>query len=127
MRVLAFLVVALFLILGVIGLIVPQRLVALAQFTTAPAGIYVVAGVRLAVGIILLGVASRSRLPNVLRVLGVLALIGGVATLLLGSERLRMMVDWILIQGPTLVRVFGVFALMIGGLIAYAISNKRVA
>src|SRR5512141_2384248 len=99
MRVLAFLVVAFFLILGVIGLLVPQRLLALAQFTTTPAGVYVVAGVRFAVGIILIEAASRSRWPNVLRVLGVLAVLGGVGTLLLGSERVRPLVDWILTQG----------------------------
>lgn len=124
MRVLAFLVVAFFLILGVIGLLTPQRLLAMAQFTTEPPGIYVVAGVRLAVGIILLLVASQSRLPNILRVLGILVFLGGVGTLLLGSERAHAIFVWVSNQSLITLRLFGVFALAIGGLIAYAIGAK---
>lgn len=127
MRLLAFLVVALFLILGVIGLLVPQRLLALAQLTTTPSGIYVVAGMRVAVGLILLGVASRSRWPMVLRVLGVLVVISGIGTLMLGSERARAIVAWATNQGLIVVRALGVFALAMGGLLAYAVSNKRPA
>lgn len=124
MRVLAFLVVAFFLILGVMGLLVPQRLLAAAQFATTPTGVYVAAGVRFAVGIILLAVASRSRWPKVLRVLGILGVLGGVATLLLGGERARTIVDWLSAQDPILVRAFGIVALAIGSFIAYAVSNK---
>jgi len=127
MRVLGFLVVALFMILGVIGLFAPQRLFALAQFTTTPIGIYVVAGVRLAIGAILIAVSSRSRFPTVLRVLGALAIVGGFATLALGSVRARLIVDWISGQGVTLVRAFGIFALAIGSFLAYAIGSRRIA
>jgi len=127
MRVLGFLVVALFMILGVIGLFAPQRLFALAQFTTTPTGIFVVAGVRLAIGAILIAVSSRSRFPTVLRVLGALAIVGGFATLALGSVRARLIVDWISGQGVTLVRAFGIFALAIGSFLAYAIGSRRIA
>lgn len=124
MRVLGFLVAALFLILGVVGLFVPRRLFALAQFTTTPTGLYVVAGIRLAIGAILLALASRSRFPTILRVLGVLALLGGIATLFLGTERARAIVSWMTGYGTTPIRGFGVFALLLGGFIAYAISDK---
>jgi len=127
MRILGFLVVAMMLILGVIGVLAPNRLLALAQFTTTPNGIYVAAGVRFAIGLILLGVASRSRFPTILRVLGLLAIIGGFGTLALGSDRARTIVDWILAQGTMLVRAFGIFALAIGGFLAYAIGSRRVA
>jgi len=124
MRVLGFLVVAMFMILGAIGLFAPQRLFALAQFTTTPTGVYVAAGVRLAVGLILLGIASRSRFPAILRILGLLAIVGAFATLALGSDRARMIVDWILAQGVMLVRGFAIFALALGSFLAYALASR---
>lgn len=127
MRVLGFLVVALFMILGAIGLFAPQRLFALALFTTTPTGIYVVAGARFAIGAILIAVSSRSRFPKVLRVLGALAIIGGIATLALGGVRARLIVDWISGQGFTLLRAFGIFALAIGSFLAYALGSRRIA
>lgn len=125
MKVAGFLVVALMLILGVIGLLVPNRLVEMARFTTTPNGIYVAAGVRMAIGVILWLVASRSRFPKLLRVLGTLALIGGIGTLVLGSQRAREIADWVSANGTLVVRMFGVFALAIGSFIAYAISDRR--
>ncbi len=125
MRVLGFLVVALMLILGVIGLLVPNRLIDMARFTTTPNGIYVAAGVRMAIGAILWVVASRSRFPKILRVLGTLAVIGGIGTLVLGSQRAGEIADWVSGNGTLVVRTFGVFALAIGSFIAYAISTRR--
>jgi hypothetical protein len=127
MKVLGFLVVALMLILGVIGLLVPNRLMEMARFTTTPNGIYLVAGLRLAIGAILWTVASRSRFPKILRVLATLALIGGIGTLVLGSERAREIADWVSANGTLVVRTFGVFALAIGSFLAYAISDRRYA
>lgn len=125
MRLLGFVVVAFFMILGVIGLFAPERLFAIAQFTTTPTGLYVVAAVRLGVGAVLLGVASRSKFPTILRVLGGLALLGGIATLFLGSDRAHAIVNWIEAFGTVLIRGFGVFALLLGSFIAYAISDKE--
>jgi len=127
MRVLGFLVVALFMILGVIGLCAPQRLFAFAQLTTTPTGIYVAGGIRLAVGLILLSVASRSRFPTILRVLGLLAIVGAFVILALGSDRTRGIVDWILARDMILVRGLGLFALAIGSFLAYAIGSRRSA
>jgi protein-S-isoprenylcysteine O-methyltransferase Ste14 len=125
MRVLGFLVVAFMLILGVIGLLVPHRLMEMARFTTTPNGIYVAAGIRMAIGAVLLMVATQSRFPKILRVLGTLALIGGIGTLILGSLRAREIADWVSANGTPLIRMFGVFALTIGGFIAYAIGDRR--
>lgn len=125
MKVPGFLVVALMLILGVIGLLVPNRLMEMARFTTTPNGIYVAAGVRIVIGAMLWMVASRSRFPKILRVLATLAVIGGIATLVLGSQRAREIADWASANGTMVVRTFGVFALAIGSFIAYAISDRR--
>ncbi|SRR5581483_5319612 len=125
MRVLGFLVVAFFMIVGAVALAAPQRLFALAPLALTPAGIYVAAGIRLTIGVILLSVAARSRFPSALRVLGLLAIIGGFVTLALGVDRSRMIVDWVSMKGLMPVRVFGVFVLIIGGFLAYAIGPPR--
>lgn len=124
MRVLGFVVVAFFLILGVIGLFAPDRLLAAGRFTTSPTGMYVGAAVRIAIGVTLLTVASHSRFHNTLRLFGLLAILGGFVTLALGSDRLKAIADWAATYGSTGPRVFGVFALLIGGFIAYAISDR---
>lgn len=116
---------ALFLILGVIGLLVPNRLLEMARFTTTPNGVYVAAVVRVAIGAILWMVAAQSRFPKILRVLGTLALIGGIGTIILGSQRAREIADWVSANGTVIIRTFGGFALAIGSFIAYAISDRR--
>jgi hypothetical protein len=124
MKVLAFLVALLMILLGVTGLLGPNRLLSIAEYAATPGGLYVAAAIRLAIGIILLGAAAGSRFPNTLRVLGALALIGGIATLFLGVERARAIADWASAQGTTVIRGFAVFAVAIGGFLAYAVSNK---
>jgi len=67
-------------------------------------------------------------MSRMLRVFGIVALINGVATPLLGSGRTRWIVDWWANQGGGAIRLFGLPALGIGGLIAYAlVGNSRAA
>src|SRR5437868_5996698 len=94
MRVPALLVALFMIVLGVTGLILPHRLLSMAELTVTPAGLYVIPAVRLAIGIILLAAASRSRFPKVLYLFGALVIVGGFATLFLGIERARALADW---------------------------------
>lgn len=125
MRVLAFLVVALLLIFGVVGLLVPNRLFEIARFTITPTGVYVTGAIRLAIGTILFLAASRSRFPKILRVLGVLIFIGGIGTFFIGSVGAKAIADSARDYGTIVPRVFGVVAILIGGFLAYAISETR--
>jgi hypothetical protein len=124
-RLLGFLVALFMIILGVIGLIAPLSLLSTARFTTTSTGLYAAAAVRLAIGLILVAAGSDSRFPKTLRLLGALAIIGGVATLVLGSERAIAIANWASTYGTTIIRGFGVFALAVGGFIAYAVSGQR--
>ena len=98
-----------------------------AQQIVTPAGLYVIAVLRMAIGMILLAAASRSRFPKVLYLFGALAIVGGFATLFLGIERARAIADWASFQGAIVIRLFGLFALALGSFIAYATSNKPFA
>jgi len=64
---------------GAVGILVPSGLVWLAQqfVTSGTFGFYVIATVRIAFGVILISVASASRTPKALRVLGYVILIIG--------------------------------------------------
>ena len=124
MRVPGLLVALFMIVLGVTGIILPHRLLSIAEFTVAPAGLYVTAAVRLVIGIILLAAASRSRFPKVLYVFGALAIVGGFTTLFLSVEQARAIADWTSSRAAIVVRLFGLFALALGSFIAYATSNK---
>ena len=78
--------------------------------------LYLVAAVRVALGVFLLYAASACRLPQVLRVLGLLAIIGGLLTPLMG----RRVASWWLKSSPALVRAWVVVAAAVGGLLVYA-------
>lgn len=86
------------------------------------------AALRVFIGLVLLGASSASRTPKTLRVLGILALAGGLATPLLGVERARTIMDWMLAPGLVVVRLGAVLALALGSFIIYVvISRRRVA
>jgi hypothetical protein len=125
MRVLGFLVAGLLLILGVVGLLAPNRLLETAQFTTTPTGVYVTAGIRLAIGVSLFLVAPQSRFPKILRVLGAFVFIGGIATFFIGSVGARAIASSTASYGTIVPRLFGVVALATGSFLAYAMSDKR--
>ena len=108
---------------GVVGLFSPERLMAIGRYVVTPAGLYGIAALRVAVGLVLLLVAPVSRLPRTLRVVGVIVLIAGLATPLFGVERARAVLDWEAAQGTVLIRAMAGFVLAIGGFLAFAVSG----
>ena len=112
-------------LLGLTALAAPDRVLPLARFTTTTNGVYVAAGIRFAIGVILLFAASESRFPKVLRVVGVLAVLGGIATLALGGRTFQNVLSN---NGTIVLRFVGLFVLLIGSFIGYAFgSGRRVA
>ena len=125
MRVLGFLVAALLLILAVVGLFAPNRLLETAQFTTTPTGVNVTAAVRLVIGVMLFLAAAQSRFPRILRVVGALIFIGGVATFFIGSVGAQAIKNAAAAYGTIVPRLFGLVAVLIGTFLAYAMSGRR--
>jgi hypothetical protein len=128
MKKLAFVVALLILALGVVGILVPPGLVWIAQHSVTPGAFYVIAAVRIAFGLILISVASASRAPKALRILGYVILFAGIATALAGLlaiERVHAIIDWWVAQGPWLVRFSAVPVVALGGFVAYACAPAR--
>jgi hypothetical protein len=72
-RVLTMLVAGVALVLGLLAIVNPDALVALGEYAVTPTGLYVIAAVRIVFGTVLVLAATASRIPRVLRVLGVIS------------------------------------------------------
>lgn len=115
----------LMMLLGIVALAVPDRVWDFAQFTTTANGVYVAGAIRLAIGLIFLFAASQSRFPKVLRVLGVIALVAGVATLVMGAKGARTLAGALTNYGTNAVRAFGFFVLIVGSFVVYAFLTNN--
>ena len=127
MKSLALLVGFLIVALGLVGIVAPGVLVTLGLLAVTPVGLYVVAALRVVIGLVLLGASSASRMPKTLRVCGIVALAGGLMTPFLGVERARAMMNWMLAPGPVVVRLWAALAVAFGSFIIYAVVSRQRA
>ena len=130
MKTLAFGVTLVIMAVGAVGVVAPSGLVWVAEHSVTSGAFYVIATARVAFGLVLISVASVSRAPRTLRVLGYLILIAGITTALTGllaMDRARAIVEWWLQQGSGVVRLTGVVVLAVGGFVAYACAPARHA
>jgi hypothetical protein len=125
MRVLGLLVAVFIMLVGVAGVFAPDSLMTFGRYAVTPGGLYVTAALRVSIGLVLILVAPISRAPRTLRVFGVVAIVGGFATLLIGADRARAILDWQSSQGGMLIRVGAGLALAMGGFIAFAVGAGR--
>jgi hypothetical protein len=127
MRLFARLVAVFLMVVGVVALVASDRLIAFGHQILTPAGLYVIAALRIGMGLVLIGAAPASRAPKVLRVLGVIVVAAGVATPFFGAERSRLILDWWAAQGPVVLRVPGVLLLAAGGGLTYLLGTGHRA
>jgi hypothetical protein len=127
MKPLTILVALFFIVVGVVGLIAPLSLFHWLQYSITPIGLYVVAVLRIGIGIVLLGAASMSQTPKTFRVFGIIALIAGLTTPLLGVERAHGIMEWWFAQASIALRMLSLVALILGGFIMYSIVSWRRA
>ena len=103
----------------------PASLGDMVNFVTTPAGLYTAAGIRILLGVALLVVASRSRVPKTLRVFGVILIVAGLILPFLGVEFIRGIIDWWLALGTGILRAWGVTAILVSALLAYAVTPGK--
>jgi hypothetical protein len=108
---------------GVAGIVYPDALMALRRsYFATPRRFYAAGAVRLAMGLLPILAASRSRWPRSLRALGALMCLQAVAATIMGLEHARAIMEWEAIH-PALLRVGAVVALVSGGVIALAVAG----
>jgi hypothetical protein len=115
---------------GVVGMLAPSSLVWIAQHSVTSGAFYLLAAVRVAVGVVLISAAPASRAPKALRMVGYVIVVAGLATALtglVGMERARAIIGWWLDQGAGIIRVTSVVLVAFGGFVVYACIPLRRA
>ena len=111
---------------GVLGLLLPDVFFGLIREIQRPPVIYLAAVVRVMFGVVLVLAAARSRAPMLLRALGILIVIGGLLTPIIGVQFAQVILGW-WSESPTVIRAWAGFALVLGTLIVYAAAPQRAS
>jgi hypothetical protein len=119
MRLLGLAIGVIVILVGAICLASPDVLLSLGHLAATPGGLYVVAALRIAIGLVLIFAAAESRAPRTLRVIGVFVIIAGLTTPWFGVERARAVLDWFTKAGPSFMRLTAGVAMAIGGFLSY--------
>ena len=106
-------------LIGMVGLLAPQRFRALFDFTTSQTRFLAAVVVRLVVGALLWIAADELRLPQVMRIIGAISIVAAVGILFMGRERLDRLIDWWLSRPDGLLRLSAMFAATFGGFLIY--------
>jgi hypothetical protein len=122
----ALLVAVFTIVVGMVGLISPDSVTTVRRlYFATPVGLYAAGAVRVAMGLVVILCAARSRAPKTLRALGAVMCMQALAAALLGPDRARAVLEWETMQGTALLRVGAAVALAAGGFIAFAVSGHR--
>jgi len=124
MRVLALVIAGVVVVLGVSGAVIPDVVIATGRHWVSPFGLYAAAAFRVGAGLVLILAARESRAAGILRAIGAVVLVAGVATLFSGVEAARARLDWEAAH-VTFFRVEGVAFVCLGVLIAAALGPDR--
>ena len=124
MRSLALFVAGVVVVLGVAGAVIPETVIATGRYLVSPSGLYAAAAFRVGVGLVLILAARESRAPGILRAIGAVVVITGVATTFFGVETARARLDWEAAH-VTILRVEGAAFVCLGGLLVSALLPDR--
>jgi hypothetical protein len=124
MKVIALIISALMILLGLTGVFWPEGLMELAKYSFTSTGIYVTAFGRMVIGVLLLLAAPVARTPKTFRVIGAIIFGVGVATAFISSERSQLARDAWLSHGPDAFRIAACLPLAIGLFVGGAVLFK---
>ncbi len=114
------LVGAVFAAFGIVGVLMPKRFGAMANFWTAPGRVYLGAAIRLALGAAFIWAAPATRFPNVVLVVGWIAVAAGIVTAMIPQPVVARMATGIIGLKPVAIRTIGAAAMGLGALLIYA-------
>jgi len=123
----AALFVALFtIVVGIGGLISPESGTEIRRlYFATPVRLYTAGAIRVAMGLVVILSAATSRAPKTLRVLGAVMSMQGLSGILMGPDHARTVMEWETAQGPALLRVGAVVALVAGVFMVLALTGHR--
>lgn len=111
-------------LLGIMALSSPTILDGFAKYFKKPGAIYLAALTRLVMGLVMINAAPHCRdtyySQPIIFWFGVVLLISSVAILLIGSIRLARLVNWCMSWPPSLKRIWGLVAALLGAYLYFA-------
>ena len=125
LTVVAMALAAIIAVYGAFGVMAPSAFLNFASSLISPIALYVVAAVRIIFGALLLSVASVSRMPRTVRVIGIVIVIAGLVTPFFGVEHSEAVLSWWSSQDALLVRAAAAVLMIAGAFIVYVLSNGR--
>ena len=108
--------------IGAVGLAAPAKLTDSLRRSQLFDRLWGVGAIRIVFGAALIAVAEGTRAPLAFQLFGVLALLAGVATPLVGRERANRMLEWWERQPPEFVRSWCSVVVVIGVLLLYGVA-----
>ena len=127
MKPLALLICVFIMAIAVVGIVAPNELVTVGRHAVTPVGLYVVAILRIGIGLVFIGVSRASRVPMTLRVIRAIVVVAGLTTPFFGSDRSSAVLNWVSAQGPMVIRLGAGVALAFGCFIMWAVIAGRRA
>ena len=115
MRWLGLVIGALVILGSAISFAAPDLRLSLERSVMTPAGLYAIAALRIAIGLVFVLIAPASRAPRTLRVLGLIVIIAGLMTPWFGVARARAVLNWLASAGPLLMRLDAGVGMALGG------------
>ena len=119
MRWLGLVIGAFVIIASAISFAVPDLRLSLERSVMTATGLYAIAGLRIAIGLVFVCAARASRAPRTLRVLGLIVIIAGLSTPWFGVARALAVVNWLASAGQLLMRLDAVVGMALGGFLVY--------
>jgi len=80
------------------------------------------AGIRIAIGIVLILYAAQSRFPLALEIIGWIAIAAGVALALMPPAKFRQLINWAFERFGKYTRAAAFFAVLFGAFLIYAVT-----
>ena len=127
MKIAAWLVVIFTIAVGIVGIVSPNSLTMVRRlYFATPARLYAAGALRVVMGLVIIRAAPTSRAPKILRALGVLMCMQGLAaTLVFGPHRAGAIMEWETMRGTAVLRVGAAVALAAGIFMVFALSSHR--
>ena len=110
--------------IGVLGIARPHLIPTAVLGWSPDLLLYITVGTRIVLGLLLFFAAPGCRLPRFTRVIGVIAVLSGIVSALIGAHRLESIVQWMSAEPSEIIRLMYTFDIVLGAFLAYSGFKK---
>ncbi len=121
MLMLAKLIGAIVMVMGIIMVLNEKTFIVMLNFWKKGKNVHIAGAIRFALGIFFVFIAPACRFSVSIFILGILMIIGGAAIFVLKPNRVQAIFDWLEKRPPVVIRLISLLVIAIGELIIYSI------